>query len=368
MEEQSFISFSYKVRSQLRICLEHLEDTKRYIEVMSFKFHLTAIITALFFFNSPAVAVTLPAVSKAIETETLPLASFLFAQRDPLRVGWHDNSHKQELKDLRQQESKPVGSLFVQLRPRKYEGEYQLALRVLRDGSHQFQLIREFTNGQPLNHKRYLTIPFEHLIGAIQGEALRVLFPNDRVEFGGWRHQTTYGWETPDLIAKSFTKSAKYSFPQQVYKQGETFTIPWNILRTDLELQPLAVREPLFIKKDESGLRYAFYRIQPGDTLYSSVVIRFIGETKHYVRSQNASDLLVLNGLEDAHQLSAGQLIKIPLEWIRPEYLHQVPGIYRISKDLNTETKKSEPQRRISTDIGLPQAEKLYQISIISQR
>ena len=91
---------------------------------MSIKFHLTAIITALFFFNSPAVANTLPAVSKEIETETLPLASFLFAQRDPLRVGWHDNSHKQELKDLRQQESKPVGSLFVQLRPRKYEGEY----------------------------------------------------------------------------------------------------------------------------------------------------------------------------------------------------------------------------------------------------
>jgi len=135
-----------------------------------------------------------------------------------------------------------------------------------------------------------------------------------------------------------------------------------------LELQPLAVREPLFIKKDESGLRYAFYRIQTGDTLYSSVVIRFIGETKHYVRSQNASDLLVLNGLKDAHQLSAGQLIKIPLEWIRPEYVHQVPGIYRISKDLNTETKKSGQQRRISTDIGLPQAEKLYQISIISQR
>ena len=326
-------------------------------------------IITIFIFNSPAAAAKLIAITKAIETETLPLASFLFAQRDQLRVGWYDNSNKQQLKNLMPQEAKPVGSLFIQLRPRKYEGEYQLALRVLRDGSHQFQLIREFTNGQPLNHKRYLTIPFEYLIGAIQGEALRVLFPNDRVEFGGWRHQTTYSWETTELILKSFTKSFKYSFPKQVYKQGETLTIPWNILRTDLELQPLAVREPLFIKKDESGLRYAFYRIQPGDTLYSSVVIRFIGETKHYVRSQNASDLLVLNGLEDATQLSEGQLIKIPLEWILPEYLHQVPGIYRISKDLNTVTKKSGVQHRISTDIGLPpQADKLNQINILSQR
>ena len=344
---------------------------------MSFKFHITLIITALYIFNSLAAS-TLPTVSKAkitqtktkteAKTEILPLASFLFAQRDPLRVGWHDNSYEHELKDLHLQEAKPVGSLFVQLRPRKYEGEYQLALRVLRDGSHQFQLIRKFMNGQPLNHKRYLTIPFEYLIGAIQGEALRVLFPNDRVEFGGWRHQTTYSWETPDLIAKSFTKSVKDSFPQQVYKKGETFTIPWNILRSDLELQPLAVRKPLFIKKDESGLRYAFYRIKPGDTLYSSVVIRFIGETKHYIRSQNASDLLVMSSLDDAHHLSAGQLIKIPLAWIRPEYLHPVPGIYSISKELDTETKKSEPLPRISTDIDLPQAEKLHQISILSQR
>ena len=128
------------------------------------------------------------------------------------------------------------------------------------------------------------------------------------------------------------------------------------------------MRDPLFIRKDESGLRYAYYQIQPGDTLYSSVVIRFIGGTKHYVRSQNASDLLVLNRLEDAHQLSVGQLIKIPLEWIRPEYLHHVPGIYRISKDLNIDAKETEPQRGISTEIGLPEAEKLNHISIISQR
>ena len=114
------------------------------------------------------------------------------------------------------------------------------------------------------------------------------------------------------------------------------------------------MRDPLFIRKDESGLRYAYYRIQPGDTLYSSVVIRFIGKTKHNARSQNASDLLVLNGLADAHQLSPGQLIKIPLEWIQPEYLHQVPSIYRISEDTNAGNKLSSPQSQTSTDRGRP--------------
>ena len=108
-------------------------------------------------------------------------------------------------------------------------------------------------------------------------------------------------------------------------------------MRSDLELEPLAVRDPLVIRRDDSGLRYAFYQIKPGDTLYSSVVIRFIGEKKHYARSQNASDLLVLNGLADARHLSPGQYIKIPLEWIRPEYLYHVPSIYRSSGEFNSE-------------------------------
>ena len=106
------------------------------------------------------------------------------------------------------------------------------------------------------------------LIGAIQGEALRSLFPNDRVEAGGWLHQVTYVWETPELLAKSFTRSGKHILPQKVFKQGEQFTIPWNILRSDLELEPLAVRDPLIIKKDDTGLRFAFYQISVQETHY----------------------------------------------------------------------------------------------------
>ena len=119
------------------------------------------------------------------------------------------------------------------------------------------------------------------------------------------------------------------------------------------------MRDPLFVRKDKSGLRYAYYRLQPGDTLYSSVVIRFIGKTKHNARSQNASDLLALNGLTDAHQLSPGQLIKIPLEWIQPEYLHQVPSIYRISEYTNAGNKLSSPQSQTSADRGWPQTDSL---------
>jgi len=55
----------------------------------------------------------------------------------------------------------------------------------------------------------------------------------------------------------------------------------------------------------------------------------------------------------DAHQISPGQLIKIPLEWIRPEYLHQVPSIYRISKKTTSTEKVSLPEHQPSIENGL---------------
>ena len=138
-------------------------------------------------------------------------------------------------------------------------------------------------------------------------------------------------------------------------------------MRSDLELEPLAVRNPLVIRRDDSGLRYAFYQIKPGDTLYSSAVIRFIGEKKHYARSQNASDLLVLNGLTDARSLSPGNYIKIPLEWIRPEYLYNVPSIYRSSEELNS--KKNVKSQQYSPNYILqPDSSNSNGINIISQR
>ncbi len=55
--------------------------------------------------------------------EILPLTSFIFANRDPMRVGWHRESINKSSKDLKSVSKKPVGSLFVQIKPRLNEGE-----------------------------------------------------------------------------------------------------------------------------------------------------------------------------------------------------------------------------------------------------
>ena len=112
---------------------------------MPFKYLLIATFGALFFINYSGTAATMAADLSQKKGEFLPLASFLYANRDPMRVGWYNTSSMPLEKDFKTDAKKPVGSFFVQLKPRKNEGEYQLALRVLRDGSHQFLLIREFT-------------------------------------------------------------------------------------------------------------------------------------------------------------------------------------------------------------------------------
>ena len=302
---------------------------------------------------------------KKIDAEIIPIASFLFTQLDSMRIGWYCRKDINKQQCFQHETTKPVGSLFVQLRPRKFEEKNQLALRVLRKKFNRSQLIKELNTGKELNHNRYLTIPFDYLIGAIQGEALRHLFPNDRVEFGGWLHQITYKWETPELISKSFTNSKHNNFSNEHFNQGRRIKIPWDDLRSDLQLQPLALKKPLFIKKDETGLRYAFYKINPGDTIYSSVVIRFIGGKKHIIRSQSANDLLILNGLEDAHQISNGQLIKIPLKLIKPEYFHQEPSIY--SNFLDPKSKSTSVEQQTQNG-ALPRIWEQYNSSIISQR
>ena len=105
---------------------------------MIFKKYLAAITGYFLLFNFHGFSTVQSAEFNQAQIEILPLTSFLFANRDPMRAGWHREPISKGVKNLKSVTEKPVGSLFVQLKPRLNEGEYQLALRVLRDGSHQF--------------------------------------------------------------------------------------------------------------------------------------------------------------------------------------------------------------------------------------
>ena len=271
----------------------------------------------------------------------LPVVSLVYQQQDMIRAGWS-----------------PEG-LFAQIRPRFGEGEYRMAVRVMQDGGRKFPRIRELRGAAKFHPHQYVTFPLKLLIGPLQGSVLKALFSEDLVESGALRHQVVYRWETLPLLKEAFLKEgvallqvARYNrlrLDGRALRQGQVLYFPWNWMRDDLELRPLSVKPPLYLMADLLGIRYAGYRLEPGESLYSGVVRRFVREGSHEETTRIANDLLALNGFADARILNPGQEIRIPLAWLREEFLHPVPSIHRLPRppqpveDVSRKLTKEDP-------------------------
>ena len=68
---------------------------------MPFKYLLIATFGALLFINYIGTAATAAADLSQKKAEFLPLASFLYANRDPMRVGWYNTSSMPSGKDFK---------------------------------------------------------------------------------------------------------------------------------------------------------------------------------------------------------------------------------------------------------------------------
>ena len=82
---------------------------------MIFKKYLAAITGYFLLFNLHGFSTIQTADFNQAQIEILPLTSFLFANRDPMRAGWHRDSISKGVKNLKSVTEKPEGSLFVQL-------------------------------------------------------------------------------------------------------------------------------------------------------------------------------------------------------------------------------------------------------------
>ncbi len=273
----------------------------------------------------------------SVKAESLPLASFLWNHQDPMRVGWNGEQ------------------LFVQLKAHPGEGEYRLAFRVLREGHSHFRVIQGFLADSRLDNNQYLTLPFSNLNGPIQATALRALFPRDSPDARGWKHQVTYDWESLESLVNAFVEEEFWQqslnefegqgFVQQsprqedvvlntsvrnrILERGFQVIIPWKWIRQDLNLKPVALKPPLDVHQDQRGGRFAVYRLDAGETIYSNVVLRFTNFSGQKRIEQAVGDLLVLNELVNVHDIPSGTIIRIPLHWIRNDFQFLTPGVYQ---------------------------------------
>jgi len=77
-----------------------------------------------------------------------------------------------------------------------------------------------------------------------------------------------------------------------------------------------------------------------GETLYSSVVIRFTGRLLNDEVNHVANKLLKLNNISDAKLIQTRQKIQIPLEWLSEEYLGSQANDVSSKKTSVKKTKK----------------------------
>ena len=72
---------------------------------------------------------------------------------------------------------------------------------------------------------------------------------------------------------------------------------------------------------EDSGGEYALYRLQAGEALYSSVVVRFTGRVFAEDVNAVAAEIAARSRIADVTDIPIGYGVKIPLELVQPEFL-----------------------------------------------
>jgi N-acetylmuramoyl-L-alanine amidase len=176
-------------------------------------------------------------------------------------------------------------------------------------------------------------VPLPLLSREMRRLVLRSLFPEDGTDEADWVHHAKTGpgklydegmWDVALWFTgrgERFTELMEVNgadTPELV--AGQTVRIPARLLH------------PAFVRKERSddGLLvydtdargpFAGYELKAGEALYSSVVVRFTGQTKGEDVQATAERLARRSGIRDAADIPVGFQIKIPLELLEPQFL-----------------------------------------------
>ena len=252
--------------------------------------------------------------------------------------------------------------IVVKLKPLLGEGGYSLARRVLVPKYRSLKTIRKYSKTRRLYRNRFITFPLKVINGNVRSSALKAVFVKDKAGVDSWEHRVTFAWETTSMIAGLFTKKdikaghlVRYNKMRNngnILQKGDLIKIPWKWISPELSLRRVAVKPPLKLKQDKSGKFYANYQMKPGETLYSSVVIRFTGRLLNEEVNQVANKLLKLNNIPDAKLIQNRQKIKIPLELLSEEYLGNQTK-EALSEQVSAVAKKTTKKKASKTDASI---------------
>lgn len=224
--------------------------------------------------------------------------------------------------------------MFVEAVPQKGEGLYAFTRRLCGADEAARQIVAANGGAQVLQTGMRYRVPFDLLSSQWQLRAVRALFPMDKGQADGWRHEARgvgpLQRESLWQLSLWFTGTGENFRAIREYNElldddvprGAAVVIPSELLRPSFRAVLPVPETPYHLDyvKDESG-EYAVYRLRPGEALYSSVVVRFTGRVYADDVNAFAAELARLNQIPDVTDIRIGHRIRIPLEQLLPEYL-----------------------------------------------
>jgi N-acetylmuramoyl-L-alanine amidase len=204
---------------------------------------------------------------------------------------------------------------------------------------------------QPLRRGVWVRVPFGLLSAGFQRAAMKALFPQDRAESAGFLHIVAAPTGRPESlwrIAEWYTGDGKNyrairsegGLASLQTDLGQKVRVPARLLAPAFqedqasfakaaEAKALAAAKaaeekaaeapPLEYRSDALG-RYAVYRLQKGEALYSAVVVRFTGRVHAEDVNAKAAEIANRSGIADVRTIPVGFSVKIPVEDLAVEF------------------------------------------------
>ncbi|GMW01072.1 MAG: hypothetical protein AMXMBFR84_22090 [Candidatus Hydrogenedentota bacterium] len=198
-----------------------------------------------------------------------------------------------------------------------------------------------------VNYRQYAgkraAIPYSHLNEETQRRMLLAVFPFDFVDEEGWHHTVVYAGPDQETLwtlcewltgrGTNHTAVTKFNNLKSTdLSTGQVLVFPQNLLRSVMQ-KPTVVRqesEEIELNLEEAAQelsfdnkgnrQFAVYRIKPGDTLYTKVVVRFTNYREN-ADIHSAIDVIVReSGIQDKNKVEIGDRVFIPVDMLADRF------------------------------------------------
>ncbi|MFP6582236.1 MAG: N-acetylmuramoyl-L-alanine amidase [Candidatus Hydrogenedentota bacterium] len=182
-------------------------------------------------------------------------------------------------------------------------------------------------------------VPFDQLRPEYRRKALLTIFSDDVIDGNGWTHTAIFDGETLWNLSHWTTNNGanrKYAVPLSgdqltaTLRRGQKIRIPVKFLTKVMRAPTLRViveptpelaglNDSLLYRNDKKGT-VAVYRLKRGESLYSSVVMRFTDYAENADVLQACKEVAARSGIRDMRDIDAGQSIYIPVNMLSDQY------------------------------------------------